>query len=375
MLSRFRAGELSATQAVAELELGKSRFYELYADFLRAQAQGPAESWRPGLSGGDHQPQWPDGVADLLRKRLSSKPPSSYSFAAQEAHRLFGFGLDRATVRRFALAEGLAPQPPEKIKAPVRRWQRSRIGELWQMDATPHAWFPHTPAKFPFLNLLDDCSRLHLNARIYQAENLLSYLDLLPTAFLRSGLPLEIYVDYHSIFFSHAQAHLTQLGEALRFYGVSFRYAPTPQAKGKIERDHQTWQSRLPALYASENITTLDQANALLEELRAHRNLHETHRELNMTPQQAWDKSIAENRSVLRPAPTCPWWPFVWSQRSGIQVGSDQRLQIGSLSVRVESKPGTWLILCTHPSGHYSVLQQHPAANQRPVIFFSNRPK
>jgi hypothetical protein len=357
------------------LELGKSRFYELYSAFLRAQAQGQSEVWQPGLSGGDHQTKWPGGVAELLRKRLCSKPPASYAFAAHEVHRLYGFKLDRATVRRFALAAGLAPQPLGKIKAPVRRWQRARIGELWQMDATPHAWFPHTPHKFPFLNLLDDCSRFHLHARIYQAENLLSYLDLLPAAFLRCGLPLEIYVDYHSIFFSPAQAHLTQLGEALRFYGVSFRYAPTPQAKGKVERDHQTWQSRLPALYASENITTLDPANALLDELRAHRNVHETHRELNMTPQVAWDQAIAENRNALRPAPKCPWWPFVWSQRSGIQVGADQRIQIGATSLRVESKPGTWLILCAHPCGHHSVLKHHPTPTERPVVLFSNRPK
>lgn len=355
------------------MELGRSRFYELYSSFLRAQAQPPARPWQPGLSGGDHQPEWPQGVAELLRKRLSSKPPASYSFAAQEAHRLLGFRLDRATVRRFALAHGLAAPPLEKIKAPVRRWQRSRIGELWQLDATPHAWFPNTREKFPFLNLLDDCSRLHLNARIYAAENLLAYLDLLPAAFLRSGLPLEIYVDHHSIFFSHVQA--TQLGEALRFYGVSFRYAPTPQAKGKIERDHQTWQSRLPALYASENITALEEANVLLEQLRVHRNEHEIHRELQMTPQAAWDKALAETRSALRPVPACPWWPFVWSQRSGIQVGPDKRIHLGPTCVRVEAKPGTWFILCAHPTGHHSVIKRHPKADDRPVLIFTNRPK
>lgn len=355
------------------MELGKSRFYELYSAFLKAQAQAPSQPWQPGLSGGDHQPSWPPGVAELLRKRLSAKPPCSYAFAAHEAHRLFDFGLDRATVRRFALANGLAVPPAPKIKAPIRRWQRSRIGELWQMDATPHAWFPHTPLKFPFLNLLDDCSRLNLNARIYEAENLLAYLDLLPAAFLSSGLPLEIYVDYHSLFFSNTQA--TQLGQALGFYGVSFRYAPTPQAKGKVERDHHTWQNRLPALYASENVTVLEEANTLLAELRAHRNRHEIHRELKMTPQVAWDKALAENRSALRPVPACPWWPFVWSQRTGIQVGSDKRIQVGSISVRVEAKPGTWLILCTHPSGHHSVLKAHPKPKEKPVILFSNRPK
>ena len=53
------------------------------------------------------------------------------------------------------------------------------------------------------------------------------------------GLPLSLYVDYHSFFFTHTPEAHTQLGAALRFYGVSFRYASTPQAKGKIERGHQ----------------------------------------------------------------------------------------------------------------------------------------
>jgi hypothetical protein len=48
------------------------------------------------------------------------------------------------------------------------------------------------------------------------------------------------------------------LGAALRFYEVSLDYAPTPQAKGKIERAHQFWQKRLPALFAAEQITRLE---------------------------------------------------------------------------------------------------------------------
>ena len=47
---------------------------------------------------------------------------------------------------------------------------------------------------------------------------------------------------------------MTQLRAALLFYGVSLRYARTPQAKGKIERQYQYWQGRLPALFAAEII-------------------------------------------------------------------------------------------------------------------------
>jgi len=48
----------------------------------------------------------------------------------------------------------------------VRRWQRDQIGELWQLDASPHRWFPHSKHSFPMLNLLDDCSRLFTGAKI-----------------------------------------------------------------------------------------------------------------------------------------------------------------------------------------------------------------
>ena len=66
-------------------------------------------------------------------------------------------------------------------------------------------------------------------------------------------------------------------GAALRFYEVSLRYAPTPQAKGKIERAHDFWQKRLPPIFAAKHIATLPPANALLEKLRLHHNARELH--------------------------------------------------------------------------------------------------
>ena len=41
-----------------------------------------------------------------------------------------------------------------------------------------------------------------------------------------------------------AQSAHPTLDAALHFYGISLRYALTPQAKGKVEREHQFWQRR-----------------------------------------------------------------------------------------------------------------------------------
>ena len=376
VLAAFRQHSLTATEAAEQLGISRSRLYALSTDYLRASRAQESDLWIPGTSGGDHAAAWPEPVTDLLKKRLACSPPCPYSFAASEALRLHAFKLDRAQVRRWAIQNGYAhPTPPQRPHAPVRRWQRSQIGELWQLDASPHRWFPSCALDFPMLNMLDDCSRLFVGSKIYDRELLLSYLDFLPAAFLAYGRPLQIYVDYHAIFFTHNPDALTQLGWALKFYDISFLYAPTPQAKGKIEREHQFWQGRLPPYFASEQITEIEDANPHIDALRLHRNAHETHRELRMTPQQAWDRAQKEKRSVLRPAPRCPWWPYVWSVRTTIKVGSDGRVPIGPQRFSLEHARGAKVILCLHPTGHHSVLAAPPDKNKKPALLFTNRQK
>jgi len=368
-MARFRQGLLSAADATGELHLSRSRFYVLYADFLRACAQRRQRSWEPGASGGNHHPAWSAEVCALLRKLLRARPPASYSFAASEVHRRHQLKLDRASVRRWALAHGLAPDTRHKAsRKPVRRWQVQQIGQLWQYDASPHRWLGEDRPPLHLIEILDDHSRVVPLARLYPRESLLAHLDFLSSAFAACGLPLALYVDYHSFFFTHQPDAFTQLGAALRFYEVSLRYAPTPQAKGKIERAHDFWQKRLPPLFAAEHIATLPEANALLEKLRLHHNTRERHRELRSTPQAAWDLALKEKRSVLRPAPDCPWWPYIWSLRSQTKVGPDGRISIGSARLRIERPCGSTVTRCLHTNGDASVLLHPPAHGHLPIL-------
>ena len=200
MLAAFRQQSLTAIEAAEQLGLSPSRLYALQADYLKACAGRREGLWLPKSSGGNHATAWPQQVINLLKKRLQCVPPCPYSFAASEALRLHSFKLDRAQVRRWAIENNLAHAVPAKrVLAPVRRWQRSQIGELWQLDASPHRWFPNCKFAFPMLNMLDDCSRLFTGSKFYERELLLSYFDFLPTAFLAHGRPLQLYVDRKSV--------------------------------------------------------------------------------------------------------------------------------------------------------------------------------
>ena len=368
--------EIGTQEALALLSLGKSQFHQLRASYLRARAIGEQAQWQPECSGGSRHPQWSNEAQELARKLLTSTPPASYSLVASELHRRLGLITDRSSVRRWARSNHCA-QPPvrKRTRASVRRWQRQSIGELWQMDSTPHAFVAGSSIKWHLIDILDDCSRLVTGARLYEREVLPSYHHILSRAFLVHGLPLALYVDFHSLFYTSNPESLTQLGAALKHYGVSLLYAPTPQAKGKVERLHQYWQNRLPALFAAEAVADIDTANDLLSELVEHRNSEELHRELDMTPLRAWNQARRAKRTALRPCKPDAWWHYIWSLRSRIRVGDDGRVPIGKERYSVAAKPRTWLYHYRHLNGSTSILSNAPSKDQRPQYLLHVGPK
>jgi hypothetical protein len=93
-------------------------------------------------------------------------------------------------------------------------------------------------------------------------------------------------------------------------------------------------------------IHELEGANRLLDQLLPHVNQHEIHRERGTTPLAAKTQAVAEKRSMLRPVPACPWWPFVWSQQSRVRVGDDGKVPAGSQRQAIEAPPRSIVIRC-----------------------------
>jgi hypothetical protein len=338
-------------------------------EYLEACVKGTAEQWEPGRSGGNWSKEIPEAVEALWRKMLSARPAAPYAFVASESLRRLDFAVDRATVRRWAIRHGLShKRPRKKAVASVRRWQCSEVGALWQLDATPHSWFGESEGNLPLLDMVDDCSRVIVGAAIYPRECLLAYLDFLPKAFREFGLPLALYVDYHSFFFTNVPDNLTYLAAALHRYGISVRYAPTPQAKGKIERQHLFWQNRLPSYFDAEKINAIEPANEQVKLLRDHHNRQEVHREIGMRPQEAWQRAKQEKRYVLHPFKEDPWWRYVWSLRCSVRVGADGCVPVGNNRLRFPARLNGRVIRCQHPDGSYTFLANELGSGGNPIV-------
>ena len=377
VLEQFCSGAISGDQACESLGIGRTRLYELRGGYLKARAAGNVAVWQPGVSGGDHAEAWGAKVAAFLRAAVGGG--YNYAFAASEAERKFGIVFARSQVRHWAIREGIAPTPkPPRLPAHLRRWQRQAVGELWQLDATPDYWFGHDGPSYPLLDMLDDCSRLQVGCAIYRNENVPAYLHFLHGAFTQYGLPLEIYVDHAGLFAGNKEDSVTRIAQRLKFYDVSFVFANTPEAKGKVERIHQVWQDRLPPYFALNGLTLssdLQDVNEHIRVLREHRNRHERHRELKMTPQVACDQATAQGRNKLRPLPREPWWNYVWSSWYPVIVAKGGRVYFKGETFPTQGIAGSRAVLCEHLDGTTSILKDRPDKGKLPVVLFSNRPK
>lgn len=379
---QLAAGSVTREQAKEDLQTGKTRLYELKASYPAARASGAGDKWAPGLSGGDHAEPWPDEEQRFLRRALSPCGEAkrySHAFAASELGRRFGHAVDRGQVRHWAMGNGIkiaVPRP--RPLAHVRRWQRKAIGELWQLDATPDRFLGRGRPSCQLLDMLDDCSRVQVGCRLYLRECVRSHLDLFYRAFSRYGLPLEIHVDKAG-FFRGENGEPTQLGRRLKFYDVSFVFANAPGSKGKIERIHLVRQDRLPAYFEREGIdidTPLAAINDHVDALVDCRNGFEIHREIGMTPDEAWGKAIQEGRSKLRAIPQDGWWELVWPEWSRTVVGRRGRAPLADgRFCPTECANGTKVWLCRHMDDTLSIVLDKPEHGVRPSILFSNNPR
>ena len=381
ILEQFVVGQIDRFQAMESLGIGQAQLYNLRTSYLASRAGGEGEIWLPNSSGGNHMPKWPSRVQNFLMEVLNPKGGGkrySYAFAASEVGRNFGYELSRSQVRHWAFEHGIqVVGKVPRLPAHIRRWQRKCVGELWQLDATPDHFLGEGTPNLHLLDMLDDCSRVQVGCRLYARETLEAYMDLFYRAFTRFGLPLEIYVD-KATFFRGDEGALTQLGARLKFLDVSFVYANSPEAKGKIERLHQVWQERFPMFAQHEGLTVetpLEVLNEHLERLVDYRNGHEIHRDINACPQEAWDAAILEGRNKLRAIPNDGWWELIWAVWKRGTVGPRGRLEVDGNLCTTECANGTRVWVCRHLDGTVSIVMDKPCHGERPKVVYTNNPR
>jgi hypothetical protein len=134
-----------------------------------------------------------------------------------------------------------------------RRWERSRIDALWQQDSSIHQWGPADQKQILLLTV-EDHSRKLLGAVFVPTDTTWNHFEHFRRRLLRHGLPMVVYTDGLRLFGPDSMADdrdpCAEFQRAFSALGVTPLVAPSPQAKGKIERRFGTLQKRLVAILA-----------------------------------------------------------------------------------------------------------------------------
>lgn len=148
------------------------------------------------------------------------------------------------------------------------RERRARLGEMIQIDGSPHDWFEGRDERCTLLVFIDDATGQLMQLRFVPNETTLDYMHVLHDHILTHGVPVTLYSDKHSIFRINTKEAdpeaETQFSRAARELTIECIHAHSPQAKGRVERANQTLQDRLVKEMRLAGISDRDSANAWL---------------------------------------------------------------------------------------------------------------
>ena len=225
-------------------------------------------------------------LPDAVRERIVQLSRNTY--AGFNDHHLCeklvereGFSLSRETLRRLLRQHGLGS--PRRRRAPAHRQRRrrsARLGELVQLDGSPHDWLEGRGPRLTALGMQDDATGKILAAQFFPWETTFGYLCLLRQLLRRFGVPLAFYGDHSGIFVRNddcwtveeqlaGKRQPTQFGRALEQLRVTFIAANSPQAKGRVERLWGVLQDRLTSELRLAKAANIDSANTVLRKFIA----------------------------------------------------------------------------------------------------------
>jgi len=340
------------------LNVSRAHLFRLRAAWL----QHPA-AFALHLSGGNHRSDWPAEVQQFLKTFLPLQRPPNYQLVADELASRFAFQRDRKSIaayarRHFPLLVQASPPAPK----PRRRWERARLGELWQHDSSIHQWWP-ADDKQTLLLTVDDHSRKLMAGTFVPTDTTWNHFQHFRRSFIIHGLPLAIYTDGLSLFGHDSTAEgrdpSSEFQRALTALGVTHLVAPSPQAKGKIERRFGTFQKRLVTLLAFEKVTEYLHAQELLAAELARQN-RTVCRTTGLSPNDACAKAQREQQSALQVCPDANLLDLHLALHRRRRVNHDHQIDFLGRSWPIAPTARQTVTLIYHPDCQFWIVAQSP---------------
>jgi transposase len=275
VMGRVGSGDLGLQHAAEILGLS----YRQAKRVWRRYRERGAEGLKHGNAGRESNRGKPQKlrrrVLSLIRRKYSGTGGKGFgpTLAAEHLGEEDDIVLDHETLRRWMLDEGLWGRRRKRKQHCQRRERKPHFGELVQLDGSFHDWLEERGPRGCLMNMVDDATST-TEARMGKEETIWAAVGVLRSWIGKYGVPRALYTDWKNVYRRKAtpgeqlrgEAGVTQFGRMCQKLGIRIIAASSPQAKGRVERNHGTHQDRLIKKLRRRGIASHPAANQYLEQ-------------------------------------------------------------------------------------------------------------
>jgi transposase len=275
VMARVKKGDLRLRDAAEILGISYRQAKRLRKRYGKQGAKGLVHGNVGRKSNRAKPKKFRDRALRLVREKYSGEAGERFgpTLAAEHLASEDGVQVDAETLRRWMLAEGLWSRERKRKTHRKRRERKPHFGELVQMDGSFEDWLEGRGPYGCLMNMVDDATSTTL-CRLGEQETIWAAAGVLRRWIEEYGVPLALYADWKNVYVREpttkellrGEAPLTQFGAMCGRLGIRIIAANSPQAKGRVERNHGTQQDRLIKKMRRKRIGTHAGANEFLEQ-------------------------------------------------------------------------------------------------------------
>jgi transposase len=272
VLEMVKQGKLTLKAAVKMLGVSYRQGIRLYALYRNEGDEG--------LIHGNYGRQSNNRTPEMVRKAALQAYRTRYNdfgptFAAEKMAEGEGVKISVSVLRRLLIESGDWQGNRRTKEYRSRRDRKEYFGELVQFDGSHHDWFEGRRGRCCLITMIDDATNTRLS-RFFEEETIVGIMEVFSCWIKSYGIPEALYCDKKNAFVitreptdAELLAGITEpkshFGRACEKLGVQVIAAHSPQAKGRVERNHGVDQDRLVKELRLAGISTIVEANKFLE--------------------------------------------------------------------------------------------------------------
>ena len=273
VLAMVVEGKLSLKEGSVRLKVSYRQAKRLVRKYKEQGDQGLIHGLTGKRSNHGADQELRSQVLALYKEKYRGFGPT---LASEEMAEREGIDVKVETLRQWLVKEGLweaRRQGPRGYHA--RRLPRERFGELVQFDGSDHEWFEDRGPRCCLMNMVDDATGRTL-AFLTARETTNAAMELLWRWIDAYGIPQAVYCDRKNAFVLTREPTIDEqlkgitpkspFEKACEKLGIEVIVAYSPEAKGRVERNHGVYQDRFVKELRLEGIHTITAANRYLQE-------------------------------------------------------------------------------------------------------------